>query len=81
MRGVVAGLSRDKLRAAVIAENGYVVFDMHDLDVSIGDEITGNLDDHGDQHLSNQTTGHTFDAYIEAIHATKESARSLLASR
>jgi hypothetical protein len=78
MHGIVKGLSRNKLRAAVLTEYGYTVFDIEHGEVSIGDEISGNLDDHGSQDLTNQTTRQTLSVYIEAIQATPSNAQSLL---
>lgn len=78
MNGIVKGLSRNKQRAAVLTDNGYTVFDIEDGEVSMGDEITGNLDDHGDQDLTNQTTRQRLSVYIEAIQATPAAAQSLL---
>jgi len=81
MKGTVIGLSKDKQRAAVLTDLGYTVFDTEYDDLSIGDSITGNLNDHGFQVLTNQTTGRKLSAYIDAIQATQEAARSLLACK
>lgn len=74
MKGIVKGFSKNKQRIAVLTDFGYTVLDIYDGEVSIGDEITGNLGDHGAQDLTKQTLS----AYIEAIQATPESAQSLL---
>ena len=78
MKGIVQGWSKNRHRIAVLTDNGYTVFDIEDGQAFIGDIITGNLDEHGDQALTNQTTEQTLSAYIEAIHASKECAESLL---
>jgi hypothetical protein len=78
MQGVVVGLSKNKRRVAVLTDYGYTVFDLHDGDVSINDFIEGDLDNHGDQVLTNQTSECTLCVYTEAIQASKESAESLL---
>ena len=77
--GVVKGLSANRRRVAVLTDDGYTVFDIESGEPpSNEDAITGCLDDHGSTVLTNQTTGQTIDARVEAIHATRESARSLL---
>ncbi len=78
MKGIVQGLSRNKVRAAVRTEYGYTVIDIEFGEVSHGDILTGNLDDHGDQQLMNQTSGQTISVYTEAIQASKSAAESLL---
>lgn len=79
MQSTVKGLSANRQRAAVLTDEGFTVFDIEDGEVSMGDVLSGCLDDHGSTVLSNRTTGHKVDVYIEAIHATPEFARSLLA--
>lgn len=81
MRGIVKGLSKNKQRVAVITDEGYTVFDTDAGEASIGDVINGSLDDHGQQDLTNQTTGRRLSVYIEAIQATPECAQSLLSHR
>lgn len=81
MRGVVRGLSRNRQRVAVLTDDGYTVFDIHEGEVSMNDVISGALDDHGSQDLTNQTTRQTLSVYIEAIHATPKSAQLLLSHR
>ncbi|MDP1925744.1 MAG: hypothetical protein Q8K57_13300 [Thiobacillus sp.] len=80
-QGIIAGLSRNKRRAAAQTDAGYTVFDLVDGELSIGDVISGNLDDHGSQDLTNQTTRQKLSAYIEATGATQKSAQSLLSSK
>ncbi|UNU87539.1 hypothetical protein [Aeromonas dhakensis] len=80
MFGIVKGLSRNKQRVAVLTDYGYTIFDIEDGEVSIGDEITGNLDDHGSQDLTNQTTRQQLLAYIEAIQVTPSAAQNLLSN-
>ena len=81
MKGIVHGLSKNRHRIAALTDYGYVVFYIEDGEAFIGDIITGNLDDHGDQVLTNQTIAQTISVYIEAIHASKECAESLLRNR
>lgn len=78
MQGIVKGFSRNKQRVAVLTDEGYTVFDINDGEVSIDDLITGVLDDHGSQDLTNQTTKQKISVYIEATQATPTSAQSLL---
>ena len=78
MTGEVKYLSRSGRRAAVITDYGYTVFDIAHGELSVGDTVTGFLDDHGDQDLTNRTTGHKLSVYIEAIQATQQNALDLL---
>ncbi|MFB0583056.1 hypothetical protein [Aeromonas salmonicida] len=80
MLGIVKGLSRNKQRVAVLTDYGYTIFDIEDGEVSMGDEVTGNLDDHGSQDLTNQTTRQQLFAYIEAIQVTPLAAQNLLSN-
>lgn len=79
MKGIVKGINQQRTRAAVLTDQGYTVFDIEDGEVSFGDTISGNLNDHGSYTLNNLTTGSTLDVYIQAIQATTEATRSLLA--
>ena len=81
MQGIVKGLSKNRQRVAVQTDEGYTVFDIRDGEVAIGDQISGDLDEHGLQDLANQTTGHRLSVYIEAIQATTSGAESLLSRR
>ncbi|MFQ2048175.1 hypothetical protein ACK34J_04365 [Aeromonas veronii] len=80
MLGIVKGLSRNKQRVAVLTDYGYTIFDIEDGEVSMGDEITGNLNDHGSQNLTNQTNRQQLSVYVEAIEATPSAAQNLLSS-
>jgi hypothetical protein len=79
--GLVRGMSKDRTRFAVLTDRGFTVFDTDDSDIEMNHEISGSLEDHGDVVLVNKTTGQIISAYIEAIQATRESARSLLLHR
>lgn len=70
---------KNKDRVAVETDHGYAVLDIQDGDVDIGDIITGHLNDHGSETVTNSTRKQTLSVYIEAIQATRESAQSLLA--
>jgi hypothetical protein len=78
MQGTVKGISANKQRIAVITDYGYTVFDIEDGEVESGDVISGYLNEHGSQVLTNQTTGHKLYVYVEAIGASRETAISLL---
>ncbi len=78
MQGTVKGLSSNQQRAAVLTDDGFTVFDIEDGEVAMGDRLSGCLDEHGSTVLSNRTSGHKVDVYIEAIQATPEFAQTLL---
>ena len=65
----------------MLTDLGYTVFDIISGEVEIDDVITGPLDEHGHQDLTNLKTRRTLSVYIEAIQATPTAARSLLESR
>lgn len=80
MQGVVKGISHSGIRAAVLTDYGYTVFDIHSGETFLGDVLTGNLDEHGSVELKSLKSGESLDVFIEAIQATRDSARKLLQS-
>jgi hypothetical protein len=76
MKGIIKGIQRNRI--AIFTDYGYTVADVQSGEVNINDVVFGNLDDHGDAELKNQTTGHTLSVYIEAIQASAEIARGML---
>ena len=80
MKGVVCGISSNQVFCAVRTDLGYTVFEVLQGEVSLGDEITGDLDSHGDASLHNSSQGSLIEAYIQAIQATKQAAERLLQS-
>lgn len=78
MKGIIKYHSHNKERAAVETDNGYTVFDINHGQISLGDIISGCLNDHGEKVLTNQTTGQTLSVHIESIQASRESVLLLL---
>lgn len=81
MQGTVVGLSKHRLRIAVLTDNGYTVFDADEPAFEIGQIVTGALDDHGETQVTIQGTRQTLSVYIEATQAGPESVQSLLSNR
>jgi hypothetical protein len=80
MKGIVCGISSNKVFCAVRTDLGYTVFEVRYGDISLGDEIIGDLDNHGDANLRNNSQGHAIEAYVQAIQATKQAAERLIQS-
>lgn len=78
MKGIVRGISKNRVRCAVATDYGFTVFDITSGETFIGDVIVGNLDDHGDATLRSQGSGQKISAYVEAIQASAEFAQQLL---
>ncbi|MGL4768222.1 MAG: hypothetical protein ACRCV6_09135 [Formosimonas sp.] len=78
MQGIVKWLSQNNQRAAVLTDYGYTVFDIESGSVSYDDIVSGNLDEHGSDVLTNQTTGQTLSVDIEAIQVTASVVQSLI---
>ena len=81
MKGIVCGISSNKVFYAVRTDLGYTVFEVRHGDISLGDEIFGDLDSHGDANLRNHSQGNVIEAYVQAIQATKQAAERLLQSQ
>ena len=81
MQGIVKGVSASHHRIAVLTDEGYAILDLDDGEARMNDTITGVLDDHGDQEVTNTTTGHRLSVTIVAIQATRTAAQSLLSRR
>lgn len=81
MKGIVKAITNDKSRVAALTEYGFIVFDCNENEFMLEDIISGNLDDHGEHLVTNQTSGHRFCVVIEAIQADWSFARSLLISK
>lgn len=78
MKGVVRGISSNRVRCSVATDDGLTVFDITSGDTFVGDVVIGNLDEHGDVTLISETSGQSISAYVEAIQATPEFAQHLL---
>jgi|GEM_PF-3256681 len=77
MKGIVKCMSANKIRVAVLTEYGYTVFDVEGGEIEYGNIITGSLDEHGFQVVTNESTGRKASVYIEAVQASPKSAQAL----
>lgn len=66
-QGIVKIMSANRLRMAALTEHGYTVFDIEDGEADFGDQLSGALDDHGTQTVTNLSTRQPLCVYIEAI--------------
>lgn len=81
MRGKVAGVNRQNGMAAISTVYGYTVAQVLEGDLSVGDDVSGELDDHGDVVLVNHSSGLRVQAYVEAIHASPRIAQQLISGQ
>ncbi len=79
--GIVHAVNPRIGRIAVLTEQGYTVVDLIDGDARPQHRLAGQLQECGLVCLSNRTTGEPVEAVIEAVHASRSFASSLLRSR
>jgi hypothetical protein len=76
MRGTVEIVNPSNGNFAVRTSEGLTVVELMDrITVEVGDEIAGNLTEHGSVTLRHVASGERFDAFIQAVDASVESAR------
>lgn len=80
-QGIVKFLSANRQRVAVAVDDGFTVFDIEDGEANLSDQLSGALDDHGTQTVTNLSTRQTLCVYIEAIGASQAHAISLCRQR
>jgi hypothetical protein len=79
MRGTVQFVNSQSRAFAVATHEGFTVVELLDsTDVAVDDEVAGKLDEHGSVTLRHVPSGETFDAFVQAVAASEESARALL---
>lgn len=76
-QGIVRFTSPNGMRVGVETDYGYTVFDFDDGQALPNDRLSGALDDHGDQVVTNLTTGQTLHVRVEAVEASREAALKL----
>ena len=79
--GVICGYHAHLQRFAVRTDHGYSVVDVQEGELSLHDQVTGMLEDHGLVVLTNRTTGEDVEVCVEAVHASREAVEALLRSR
>lgn len=79
MVGRVVAINRHRESFSVLTEDGHTVVELMDeVELRIGDDVKGNLDDHGDARLVHVQSGQSFHGYVQAIHATAAFAAALV---
>lgn len=81
IKGVVCGYHAQISRFAVHTDYGYSVVDVESGVLRVHDQVVGELDEHGQCTLLNETTGEDVEVCVEAIQASRDAAASLLRSR
>lgn len=80
MKGIVHQLNARLARYAIQTDQGFTVADLIDGELTLNDEVSGILDEHGEVALKNLTTGDLVEVRIEAFYASLQSAAKLLAN-
>jgi hypothetical protein len=79
MIGKVIGYNSNKGMAAVKTNNGITVFKiLGGYDISLDDEIEGNLNTHAGEKLLNKTKNEVIEVFIEGIQCSTEVAEDML---
>jgi len=79
MQGTVIAFNKVKGYAAINTGNGITVAELFSCEAAIGDVITGDLENLGDETFYNDTQSEEFDAYVHNIKCTEEESAVLLA--
>ena len=79
MRATVQFVNPRRGTFAVATPDGFTVVEVVDtIEVEVDDEVAGTLDEHGSVTLQHIPSGEKFDAFVQAVGASEESARALL---
>lgn len=80
MRGVVKFVNTQKGMCAILIDstNNYTIFEDFDEGLSVGDIVTGNLEDLGGETLYNQTQDIEVDGAIENYGCSENQLKKLL---
>lgn len=79
MKGTVIAFNKKKGFAAIKTEGGITVAELFSCEAEIGDVITGDLENMGDETFYNDTQSEEFDAYVHDVKCNDEKLASLLA--
>lgn len=81
IQGTICGYHARLPRFAVTTPEGFSIVDVVIGELSVGDQVRGNLWTLGATLLENDTTGEIVEVFVEAVHASRAAAESLLRSR
>ncbi|HMJ48399.1 MAG TPA: hypothetical protein VK498_13795 [Ferruginibacter sp.] len=78
MKSIVNFYNQQRGMFSVLLENGeYSVIELLDSnEITIGDEVAGELDVAGSAYLENITTGDTFSVIIQNVHCNEQQAQN-----
>lgn len=79
MKGTVIAFNQKKGFAAIKTDNGITVAELFSCEADIGDIISGDLENMGDETFNNDTQSEEFDAYVHGVKCTDEQSDKLLA--
>ena len=80
-QGTICGYHARLPRFAVNTAEGFSIVDVMIGQLKVGDHVSGNLWELGGAVLTNHTSGDIVEVFVEATHASRASAESLLQSR
>jgi len=79
MKGTVVAFNKKKGFAAIETDGGITVAELFSCEADIGDIITGDLENLGDETFNNETQAEEFDVYVIAVKCAKPESEELLA--
>lgn len=79
MKGTVVAFNKKKGFAAIKTESGITVAELFSCEADIGDIISGDLENPGDETFYNDTQSEEFDVYVHDIKCSEEKSKELLA--
>ena len=79
MKGTVVAFNQKKGFAAIKTDGGITVAELFSCEAEIGDVITGDLENMGDETFLNETQSEEFDAYVHGVKCSDEESAALLA--
>ncbi len=78
MNGTVIAFNKIKGFAAIKTGGGITVAELFSCEANIGDVITGDLENLGDETFYNDTQSEEFDAYVHGIKCSEADSEKLL---
>jgi hypothetical protein len=79
MKGTVVAYNQIKGFAAIKTDDGITVVELFSCEADVGDVITGDLDNMGDETFFNDTRSEEFDAYVHGVKCSEDQSSKLMA--
>ena len=78
MKGTVVAFNKKKGFAAIETGDGITVAELFSCEADVGDIISGDLDNMGDETFFNDTQSEEFDAYVHGVKCSEEESATLM---